>query len=276
MTELIAKILDYLPVSDLMNFARVSRRLKEMVYEDTRWIKKLKEMGIWNEVEARRRYEEAMAARKAELQRQQQAAGLGGEQGLGSDGKQKPGNLTIFDAGEEERRQKQIREEEGRRKLELERRRNTMAAPPGVTISSPDSPNLIGLSTPVIQQRSPLSPPLIQPPDSILNIFGNIVSARGYARYEYAKLHGALGPLYFNLVKARTHTDPILFRQFREPEEQAIMLAQLRIFAKADSSQGWRERLDRLESMTSIFENAALREFEGYVSSQSHLYPRAS
>lgn len=263
--ELIQKLLDYLPVSDLMNFAKCSRRLKEMVYDDTRWIKRLKDMEIWNEEEARQRYEEAMAARKAEIDKKR-ATGVAGPRGLGSDGRPRPDSMTIFDAGEE-RRQKAAQQEEERRRLEFEKRRNTMALPAGITIQSAGSPSLISIATPALAQ--PLPPP-IQGPGSILAVFNNIVSARGYARYEFGKIYGMLGPLYFNLAKARTHTDPILFRQFREPEEQAIMLAQLKIFARADSSQGWRDRLDRLESMTSIFENAALREFEGYADFLGH------
>jgi len=258
--ELIQKLLDYLPVADLMNFAKCSRRLKEMVYDDTRWIRKLKDMAVWNEEEARQRYEKVMAARKAEIDKKR-STNITSPQGFGSDGGPRPDSMTIFDAGEEEQRQKAARQEEEWKRLEYERR-NTMAIPPGATIQSASSPNLISVATPALALPSP---PPIQGPGSVLAVFDNIVSARGYARYEYGKIHGMLGPLYFNLAKARTHTDPILFRQFREPEEQAIMLAQLRIFAKADSSQGWRDRLDRLESMTSIFENAALREFEGYV-----------
>ncbi|RPB24871.1 hypothetical protein L211DRAFT_837263 [Terfezia boudieri ATCC MYA-4762] len=257
--ELIQKLLDYLPVSDLMNFAKCSRRLKEMVYDDSRWIKKLKDMGIWNEEEARQRYEEAMAARKAERD-QRRATSVAGPQGSGNDGMARPDSMTIFDAGEEERRQKAVQQDKERRRLEFEKRRNTMTLPSGITIQSAGSASLISMATPALAQSSP---PPIQGPGSILAVFDNIVSARGYARYEFGKIYGMLAPLYFNLAKARTHTDPILFRQFREPEEQAIMLAQLKIFARADSSQGWRDRLDRLESMTSIFENAALREFEG-------------
>ena len=264
--DLIQKLLDYLPVSDLMSFAKCSRRLKEMVYDDTRWIKRLKDMGIWNEEEARQRYEEAMAARKTEIEKKR-VTGVAGPQGLGSDGSPRLDSMTIFDAGEEERRQKVVRQEEERRRLEFEKRTNTMALPPDIRIQSAGPPSLISMATPVLAQPSP---PPIQGPGSILAVFDNIVSARGYARYEFGKIYGMLGPLYFNLAKARTHTDPILFRQFREPEEQAIMLAQLKIFARADSSQGWRDRLDRLESMTSIFENAALREFEGYVDFLGH------
>lgn len=243
--ELITKILDYLPVSDLMVFARVSRRLKEIVYEDARWIKKLEDMGIWNEEEARRRYDEMIAVRE---KKQRQAAGVTGPPGSGS---LPPDHMTIFDASKQMEQQ-----ERERRWLESEKTRNDTAPALGISTS-----NLVSTTSPIIAQPSlPL-----QSTRSILAVFSNVLSARGYARFEYGKIHGMLAPYYFNLAKARTHTDPILFRQFREPEEQAIMLAQLRMFAKADTSQGWRDRLDRLESITSIFESAALREFEGYV-----------
>jgi recyclin-1 len=66
--ELIATILDYLPVPDLAQCARVSRRLQEMVYDDTRWIQKLKAMGVWSDAEARQRFEEGRR-RKADSQR---------------------------------------------------------------------------------------------------------------------------------------------------------------------------------------------------------------
>src|ERR1700761_604688 len=70
--ELIATILDYLSVPDLLRFARVSRRLREMVYDDTRWIQKLRAIGVWNEAEARQRVEDAMK-RKAEAQKAREA-----------------------------------------------------------------------------------------------------------------------------------------------------------------------------------------------------------
>lgn len=250
--ELIAKLLDFLPVSDLMSFAQVSQRLKELVYDDARWIKKLKDMGIWNEEEARRRYGEMIATRKAEVNKQRQGQGAGATGPPGS-GSLPPDHMTIFDASKQMEQQ-----EEERRRLESEKTRNDPASSLGISGS-----NLLSIAPPTI------APPSLPIPGtrSILTVFSNVVSARGYARFEYGKIHGMLAPYYFNLAKARTHTDPILFRKFREPEEQAIMLAQLRIFAKADASQGWRDRLDRLEAMTSIFENAALREFEGYVHS---------
>jgi recyclin-1 len=65
--ELIATILDYLPVPDLAQCARVSRRLQEMVYDDTRWIQKLKAMGVWSDAEARQRFEEGRVGRPEDV-----------------------------------------------------------------------------------------------------------------------------------------------------------------------------------------------------------------
>ncbi|EMD90941.1 hypothetical protein COCC4DRAFT_112698, partial [Bipolaris maydis ATCC 48331] len=75
--ELINTILDYLPVADMFNFARTSKRMREMVYDDTRWQQRLRSMGCWNEAEAKQRFEEAMK-KKLQAQRAEDAriAGL--------------------------------------------------------------------------------------------------------------------------------------------------------------------------------------------------------
>ena len=49
-----ASILDYLAIPDLLVMARTGHRMQEMVYDDTRWVKRLRSMGVWNEDEARR------------------------------------------------------------------------------------------------------------------------------------------------------------------------------------------------------------------------------
>lgn len=59
--------------------------------------------------------------------------------------------------------------------------------------------------------------------------------------------------------------DPVIFRVYRDPEQQAQMLSHLQIFARSDWAQGWRQREEKLMTMVGIFENAVLREFEqGY------------
>lgn len=109
-------------------------------------------------------------------------------------------------------------------------------------------------------QKDPFSDP-----EALLNVIKNARSIRGHARQEYGKIYGALAPFYFDLAKAKSHTDPVVFRVFRDPERQATMLANLRIFAKSDWAAGWRQREEKLATMAGIFESAVLHEFEtGY------------
>ncbi|KAI5794551.1 exocyst complex component Sec10-like protein [Pyronema domesticum] len=225
--EIIASILDYLPVRDLLTFARVSRRVQEMVYEDTRWIAKLQQMSVWNETEARQRFEEAMrrkraaeAARRAE---EEKAFAERRTQGMGR-------GSTIFDIDAETNRTEVT-------KLGLD---------------------LLSLGPGMSTAPRPLSDR-----GEMLTVMKSIRSIRGFARQEFARVYGALAPLYFDLVRARTHTDPVVFQMYRDPEEQAQMLAQLQVFSKCDTAMGWAERTERLRAMMEVFENAALREFEG-------------
>jgi recyclin-1 len=223
-----------------MAFARVSRRLQEMVYDDTRWVTKLQLMGIWNESEARARFEEAMrkrraaeAARRAEEERrfaEHRASAVA------------PRGATIFDVMEEAEKAKE--------------RRQT------VTASAPSLRHGLGLDL-LSLSDTPGPPPLLFDKNSLLSIFNGVRSIRGFARQEFARIYAALAPLYHDLVRARTHTDPVVFQMYSDPEEQARMLAQLRTFAESDTALGWAERTDRLKAMMGVFENAALREFEG-------------
>lgn len=253
--ELIATILDYLPIPDMLRFARTSKRIQEMVYDDTRWIQRLKSMGCWSDIEARQRFEEAMR-RKLEVQRAREAeearrtgVGLNGSvNGIAGGGEdERKISVTLFDAGLEEEMQ--------RKSLDRKVRPRTTTLDKGfddMTLSSP-----AGASGP--SQAFSLDPALA------LKVLSQVRSIRGMARQEYGKIYGALAPYYFDLARSKSHTDPILFRTYRDPEQQAHMLAQLKTFAKSDFAQGWSQREEKLDTMTGIFENAVLREFEqGY------------
>ncbi|RPA93990.1 hypothetical protein L873DRAFT_1846881 [Choiromyces venosus 120613-1] len=260
--EIISTILEYLPIQDLCRFARVSKQLQEMVYDDSRWVHKLKLMGVWNETEARRRFEDAMrrrramqAAKAAEEKKALQNgvktlnAGMAG-------GPSAPGvsrSSTLFDAGEEENRA-QVQREASMRRAELDAKRRTVA---GTITDGIDLMHLAPL-TPVDIPR-----PSMADPDSLLKVLPSVKSIRGFAKHEFGRIYAALGPLYFDLAKAKTHTDPVVFRIYRDPEQQAQILAQLKVFAQCDTAHGWMDRLERLNLMIGIFENAALREFEG-------------
>lgn len=229
--ELINAILDHLPVADMFRFAQTSRRMQEMVYDDTRWIQRLKSMGCWNDQEARRRFDDHMrrrvAAQRASLVPPATAQGP----------PQPP--TTLFDAALEEEMHRRSAEEGGQGR----ERANTLDKGfDDLTLSSTSSYTM--------------------DPNLALKVLSRVRSIRGMARQEYGKVYGALAPYYFDLARSKSHSDPVLFRTYRDPEQQAHMLAQLKVFAKSDFSQGWNEREEKLDTMMGIFENAVLREFE--------------
>ncbi|EER36887.1 secretion pathway protein Sls2/Rcy1 [Histoplasma capsulatum H143] len=57
--EILASILDYLSPTDLIRVARASRLMREMVYEDSRWVQRLKRIGCWDDLEARKLAEQS-------------------------------------------------------------------------------------------------------------------------------------------------------------------------------------------------------------------------
>ncbi|KAI2473730.1 exocyst complex component Sec10-like protein [Annulohypoxylon bovei var. microspora] len=232
--EILESILSYLPVPDLLRFARTSKRMCEMVYDDTRWVARLKSMGCWNELEARRRFEEAM-------KRKRDAAARPNANGAPNLNAGKQTNTTLFDAALEEERRKAQEEK---------------ALPP------PES-RLDGFETLSLKPSQPKSP--YEDPTALLEVLKNIRSIRGHARQEYGKVYGALAPFYFDLARAKTHTEPIVFKVFRDPERQAQMLANLQVFGRSDWTQDFLQRESKLINMMTIFESAVLREFEqGY------------
>ncbi|RDA86547.1 hypothetical protein CP532_1906 [Ophiocordyceps camponoti-leonardi (nom. inval.)] len=226
--EMLAAILDYLPVADQLRAARASRLLQEMVYDDTRWVARLKSMGCWDEREARRRFDES-------VRRRREAAAAATNANANGSAAPAPA-ITLFDASAEQRKQSSATEA-------LRGGFETMSlggAPPKTTPTPTDA-------------------------DSYLGVFATVRSIRGGARQEYGKVYGALAPFYYDVVKARSHAEPIVFKAFRDPERQAQMLANLRRFARSDWASGCVERENRLAAMTSVFEAAVVREFEqGY------------
>ncbi|KAK7954867.1 F-box protein pof6 [Apiospora saccharicola] len=230
--EILVSILDFLPVSDQINFAKTSRRMKEMVYDDTRWISRLHSMGCWDEAEARRRFEDAIKRKREAAERANAAAA--GATPLAAK------RTTLFDAGQEEERRKKLAEE--------------AAKAPEIRVDGFETLSLHA-STKNSQED----------PSTILDVYKNVRSIRGYARQEYGKIYGALAPFYYDLAAAKSHTEPAVFKAFRDPEKQAQMLRNLQRFSQNDWAQGWNERGEVLTNMCNIFENAVLREFEqGY------------
>ena len=209
--------------------------MQEMVYDDTRWVARLKCMGCWDEPEARKRFEESVRRRREAVERerangQSKAGGVGGP----IDSRQQQSS-TLFDATTEEQNRRRAMSDlkDGFETM------NVGAAP---------------------ETRDPQHDPL-----AYLDVFKNARSVRGGAMREYGRIYGALAPFYLDIVRARNHTDPIVFKAFRDPEKQAQMLSNLTRFARSDWTSGYAEREERLAGMTGIFESAVLREFEqGY------------
>ena len=247
--ELLATILDYLPVPDLLRFARVSRRLQEMVYDDTRWIQKLNAMGAWNEAEARQRFEEVARRRmEAQQQRAKEGVGVHGPGGGGGGVKPRLGSVTLFDAGVEEGKSRRSEEQVQRTPTTAERKATLTDGFEESHVGLPASPAVKALDL-----------------NAALVVFKNVQSIRGRARQEFAKVYAALAPIYLDLVKSSSHSDAIIFRTYREPEPQAQVLANLKRFVACDTAFDCQERERRLEDMITVFSKAVVREFEhGY------------
>ncbi len=245
MLEILSTILDFLPVPDLIRFARVSKRMKEMVYDDTRWVQRLQLMGCWDEGAARKRAEAARRERsesqKILYEEEAKRAGIGVNGTVpGSDGpneRSRGASVTLFDAM-------------------LEAGKRPSAVPDNVT----DGFDAIVLSS---GRPGDANPPY-NPMDNALKlkIFSQSRSVRGFGREEYGKVHGALAPLYNDALRSRTHTDAFVFRTYRDPDQQAQMLSNLVRFANSDTAQGWQQREHKLRDLVKAFETAVSREFE--------------
>ena len=245
--EIISTILDYLPIPDLMSFARTSKRLLEMAYEDSRWVQRLKVIGVWNDGEARKRFEDALKAKREmmRIRHEEEAKRLGA--GVVKNAGARKTSTTLFDAG-----------------VEAERQRISMDTAAKAARTSIDGFETLTLSSP-LRTQTQISQTTMLDPEALLNVFLGVRSIRGSARQEYGKIYAALAPFYFDLARSRSHMDPVIFRVYRDPEQQAQMLSHLQLFARSDWAQGWRQREEKLATMVEIFESAVLREFEqGY------------
>ena len=248
MLEILATILDYLAVPELLRFARVSKRMREMVYDDTRWVRRLQLMGCWDEIEARKRADAARRKRSETLQSLQredakrEGIGVNGStittNGFGSPSKSK---VTIFDA---------TTEEQSHRPARGNWRGNAIA-------DLNDGFEAIDLS----HQEKPKQQET-QDASSILQIFQHVRSLRGLARQEYGKIHGALAPFYLDAIRCPNHTHAVVFRSYRDPHQQAQMLSNLTRFSESDISQGWAQRKEKFQALVEAFERAVSQEFE--------------
>lgn len=210
--EILSSILDYLPPADLIRVASSSKLLCEMAYDDTRWVQKMKRMGCWNELEARKRVEDVYG--------------------------------TIADMKTVE-------------KKELAEESKSSAATVGGLEDGFDQINVSTVAPVELQDGSENDP--------VLGALRQVRSVRGEARLEYGKVHAALSPFYNDIASSGASTTGLLFQRYQDPQHQAQILSQLQAFARCDDTNGWPERVSRLQETMSMFETASLKEFrEGY------------
>lgn len=211
-----------------------------MVYDDTRWIQKLKAVGVWNETEARQRFDEIVKrkAKQAEEERRTTTETSGDGSGAAGARRRHAGSITLFDAGVEEDKYRH-----------RGRTRRTSAADgfDEITIAPSGSPKTASGSLDA---------------QAALTIMSRVCSIRGHAREEFGKMYAVLSPLYDDLSKTKGHPNPLIFRMYRDPEQQAIILSSLKKFARADIALGWQQREEKLDSLFGVFENAVFHEFQ--------------
>lgn len=219
-----------------------------MVYDDTRWVQRLQLMGCWNENEARKRAEAARRKRSETLQSLQQeeakkvgigvngtAHGVNGAEPLGRS------STTLFDASDTVQADNSI----------------TEAPSKMAVVELDDGFDAIDLT----HKERPISYKA-QDNTSKLNVLTQVRSLRGFARQEYGKVYAALAPFYLDAVCCENHTHAILFRTYRDPNQQARMLSNITKFSNSDMSQGWLQRKDKFDAVAGTFESAVTREFE--------------
>ena len=217
--------------------------MREMVYDDTRWVQRLRLMNCWDEGEARRRAEATRRKTSGILPVENaDREGIGVDENIKGDidtGTADAG-ATIFDASRE-----------------LSKSTNPGAAFPKKTPG--DGFDAVALSP--AQHKATTEAPIVEPA-ARLTVFSRSKSIRGGARQEYGKIHGALSPFYLDAIDSKSHTNAVVFRIYRDPDQQAQMLSNLQRFARSDISQGWQSRELKFGDLVDAFENAVAKEFE--------------
>ena len=237
-------VLDYLSVADLTRCARISKRTREMVYDDTRWVQRLQAMGCWNEAEARAKGDDLRRGKVKPYQALQEG---------------EPGTIDFIEAATTDSHSSLKTTSAKRLVGSTLQLLNEDIGNLARSSSSADGFDLISLSS-AIPANTSLNKPLDT--NAILEVIQNARSIRGAAKGEYGRIHAALRPFYKDAVRSKHPSNAKIFRVYRDPNQQAQMLAQLLRFAKSDSTQGHTQREKRLAFMVSAFEDAVSREYE--------------
>ncbi|KIW96585.1 uncharacterized protein Z519_01976 [Cladophialophora bantiana CBS 173.52] len=235
--EVLVVVIDHLTVPDLLRFARVSRRMHEMIYDDARWVKRLRMMGCWNDAEARRRAEPPGTPTTP-----------GQRQGTIDhhlvNGKGRPEVLFDMDASPVN-----------------QARQPNLLSPLRVRSAAADGFDVAEMSNP----RTPTSNGAYVDHDAPLSALSRVKSIRGQARQEYGKIYKLLAPYYTNLLSVSDPMHSRIFKDFTLPDQRAQLLANVRVFSASDFSPGSGERDRHISEVVGTFDAAALLEFrKGY------------
>jgi recyclin-1 len=219
-------------VTDQLAFARTARALRDMVYDDSRWIARLKSMGVWNEEEAISFAEEELLQKKENEKKAREEAALGRQISAGDP-------TTLFDVAIERKKF------EGGDLLDLQ----------------VDGQEAFG-EFQSVSTESPISPIEAMLPWKVLE---SVVSRRGQARYEFGRVYAVLAPLYVSLGNAESLEDVAVFQHRKKLEEQASILRVLELFGLSRSVNTWYKCQKRIAWLMETFERQMITEFEEYV-----------
>ncbi|KAF2222076.1 exocyst complex component Sec10 [Elsinoe ampelina] len=215
-----------------------------MVYDDSRWIQKLQTLGVWNEDEARQQYEENMR-RKMEAQRAQGQSHRLGQNGTSGKDPDRAPSITLFDVDMEQQANRA--------------RANSHRQRPSLVDGFDDLTLTANSATGHLQGPTARAATALQTAKSI----------RGQARKEYGYIHGALNPFYVDITKPNDSIDPIVFRVFTAPQQQAQVLANLQRFSRLDTAYKQQDRVNKLEYMIELFQNRITNTFRQAYENQS-------
>ena len=211
-----------------------------MVYDDTRWIRRLRRMDCWNELEARKR---AYSSRT-------EAYNAPGMKGTNVDS-------TTMGLDRPPVSPKVVGTSQPRGNGTLQRRYRSSLE---IAHGSSDGFNAVVVTSPTA-----INPTAAVNEDSSLSVLQHVRSIRGQARQEYGKVFKVLAPYYTDIVSSEHPMQCTAFTSYSSPEDQAHLLTQIQRFAKSDLSLGVYARSQCLAEVVSIFDTAALLEFrKGY------------
>ena len=241
--EILSLIVDHLSAPDMISFARVSRRVCEMVCEDSRWVRRLRATGCWDEGEARR----GAGGKRGSRQRVED---VGDRRGTKMDsnvvnGKGRPEAEVLFDASP-----KEVVYRNGIRSGGGVKRRGDVDGFEGVRFAAAAITD---------------TGAAVRDPQEALQAVKRVRSIRGQARQEYGELYSAVGTFYHDAIVVERPMNAKLFNVYGMPEEQAQMLSQVRMLSWSDFSPGSAGRAEKIDEIFNVFDTSALLEFrQGY------------